>query len=169
MAQPSDQGQGFDPVGAVTQKELARLSGGENLSPNNEPFLGMIDNNIINLIKSASTRQVRGQDGRTTFVVAYPDIFSFIMTLGHLSRTTNLDRGEARTAYFKFRQLVRIARSRHDGDLDLQDLLAKIDQEGYIIYTGDAQDGRRQAYLSTQNRNVTINQSQNQKKSWWSK
>lgn len=167
MAQPNDMG-GLSPTEVLTQKEIARLSGGENISPNNEPFLGMIDNNIVNLIKSASTRQVRLQGGGMGFEVVHPDIFGFIMTLGHLTRTTNLDKMESRTAYFKFRQLVRVARSRHDGDLDLQDLLAKIDQEGYIIYTGDAQEGRRQAYLSTQHRTVSINQPV-QKKSWWSK
>lgn len=160
---------GISPADVLTQKEIARLSGGENISPNNEPFLGMIDNNIFNLIKSASTRQVQLPGNRVGFEVIHPDIFSFIMTLGHLTRTTNLDKSESKTAYFMFKQRVRIARARHQGDHQLQDLLGKIELEGYVIFTGDAQEGRRQQYLSTQNRNVTINQAGQQKKSWWAR
>lgn len=160
---------GQTPREIITQKELARASGGENLSPNNEPFLGMIDNNIINLIKTVSTKRVQLQGGGYGFEVVHPDIFSYIMTLGHLARTTNLDKVEARVAYLKFRQLVRISRAIHDGDLPLQDVLGKVELEGYVLYTGDAQEGRRQQYLSTQNRNITVNQPQAVKKSWWAR
>lgn len=175
MAQPpNDQDQG--PYGPLTpneimnQRELSRAMGQENISPTNEPFLGMIDNNIINMIKTVATRMIQVQGGGVGYEVIHPDLLSFIMSLGHLARTTNLDKTESKTAYFKFRQLVRISKGIHSGDLAIQDVLGKIELEGYVLYTGDAQEGRRQRYLSTQNRNVTINQPQAQaKKSWWSK
>lgn len=129
----------------------------------------MIDNNIINLIKTVSTTRVQLPGGKVGFEVNHPDIFSYIMTLGHLARTTNLDRGESKVAYLKFRQLIRVSKSTHDGDMILQDVLGKIELEGYVLYTGDAQDGRRQAYLSTSNRNINVNQPQAVKKSWWAR